>query len=440
MALSVCTDSREAAADGLFFALTGDKFDGHNFLDDVAAKAVAAIVARRGKLPAGFSKCPVILVDDTRKALGRLAARYRRDYAIPVIAVGGSNGKTSTKDLLGAALSPAGPVLSSEASFNNEIGVPKTLLRLEKTHRVAVVEAGTNHPGELEPLLDMISPKMGIITNIGHEHLEFFGDLDGVAKEEGALAETLPKDWTLFLNGDDPWADALAKRTAARVVRAGLGSANDWRASGIQLQDSGVRFRVSGPGGAHDGEYAIRLLGRHQVTNALLAIAAAAELGAGAESIRRGLAECAPAKMRLQLRVFKGVRVLEDCYNANADSMTAALRALAEMPANGRRIAVLGGMGELGAQSAPAHAGAGALAAQLGVDCLITVGSEAGGIAAAAREHGLVNIVETPDAQAAARLVAARARPGDSILIKASRSMKLERVLEILKEREWRGF
>jgi UDP-N-acetylmuramoyl-tripeptide--D-alanyl-D-alanine ligase len=438
LASGVCTDSRLAAPGCVFFALAGKNHDAHAYLNDVAQKGVAAVVAQPSKIPGGFVPCPVIAVEDTLEALGCLAARYRRDFDIPIVAIGGSNGKTTTKELLGAVLRQAGPALWTEGNFNNNIGVPLTLLRLERVHRAAAVEAGVNHPGELAPLLQMIAPRLGIITNIGREHLEFFGDLDGVAREEGVLAEKLGPEGILILNGDDPYAKILAQRTAARVVTTGLGSANDWRASDIRLSDDGARFRVSSPGATHDGEYAIRLLGRHQISNALLVLAAAAALGLDAGLIRRGLAECAPAKMRLQLHDFNGVRVLEDCYNANADSMAAALRALAEMPCAGRRVAVLGDMGELGAQSPQAHAETGALVAELAIDTLIAIGPKAAVIAETARARGLRGVAHTLDIDYAARSLAQTIRPGDLVLIKASRSMKLERLAAALRDGQWR--
>src|SRR5579872_4031833 len=201
----VCSDSRQAQAGDLFFALPGDRFDGHDFLSEVTNKGAAAVVVERTKAPAGLGGCAVIAVDDTRQALGRLAARYRMDFALPVIAVGGSNGKTTTKELLAAVLRQKFRTLWSEASFNNDIGVPLTLLKLEESHQVAVLEAGTNHPGELAPLVRMIQPRLGVITSIGREHLEFFGDLAGVAGEEGWLAELLPAGGKLFVEGDGEW-------------------------------------------------------------------------------------------------------------------------------------------------------------------------------------------------------------------------------------------
>jgi UDP-N-acetylmuramoyl-tripeptide--D-alanyl-D-alanine ligase len=210
---NVCTDSRSAQAGDVFFAIPGERFDGHDFLNEVAAKGAAAVVVAQKKVPAPLPACAVLVVNDVRAALGRLAAAYRRDFDLPVIAVGGSNGKTTAKELIASVLRQKLATLWSEASFNNDIGVPLTLLRLEKSHRAAVLEAGTNHPGELAPLVKMIRPKYGVLTNIGREHLEFFGDLAGVAQEEGWLAELLPADGKLFVNGDNEWRDLSGGRT-----------------------------------------------------------------------------------------------------------------------------------------------------------------------------------------------------------------------------------
>ena len=318
---NACTDSRSAKAGDLFFAIKGEKFDGHDFINEVAAKGVIAVVVERKKIPAKLPSCAVLAVDDVRAAFGKLAAAYRKDFSLPVIAVGGSNGKTTTKELLASVLRQKFLTLWSEASFNNDIGVPATLLRLDKTHQAAVLEIGTNHPGELAPLVKMIAPKFGVITSIGREHLEFFGDTAGVAQEEGRLAELLPADGKLFLNGDSEWTEKIAARTQAKVVRVGFGEKNDWRATKIRLDKNGVTFQVAAPKEEFCGEYRINLLGRHQVTNALFAIGLGGELGLGRTEIQRGLAECQPPKMRMQFWEANGVRVLDDCYNANADSM-----------------------------------------------------------------------------------------------------------------------
>jgi UDP-N-acetylmuramoyl-tripeptide--D-alanyl-D-alanine ligase len=429
----VCTDSRVARAGDLFIALRGERFDAHQFVTDVAAKGVAAVIVEKTKTPLPPPACAVIAVDDTRMALARLAAAYRSGFDLPVVAVGGSNGKTTTKELMAAVLRQRFNTLWSEASFNNDIGVPLTLLRLESGHEAAVLEVGTNHPGELAPLVGLVQPRIGVLTNIAREHLEFFGDLDGVAAEEGSLAEALPAGGTLFVNGDNTWCEAIAKRSRARVVRAGLTENNDWRARDIQLSQSGAAFRVDGPRAEIGGEYRIQLLGRHQVTNALLAIGVGEALGLNRAEIQRGLAECAPAKMRMQLWERHGAWVLDDTYNANADSMGAALQALTELPCKGRRIAVLGDMAELGAHSEPAHAEVGRRAAELGVGQLFAVGRLAPVMAQAARAAGLTRVIEFPEIEPAASALKQFLRAGDLVLLKASRAARMERVSEALR-------
>jgi UDP-N-acetylmuramoyl-tripeptide--D-alanyl-D-alanine ligase len=429
----VCTDSRQAQAGDLFIALRGERFDAHLFLAEVSAKGVIAILAERMKLCAPLPACAVIAVDDTRKALSRLASAYRANFKLPLVAVAGSNGKTTTKELVAAVLRQRFNMLWSEASFNNDIGVPLTLLRLEATHEAAVLEVGTNHPGELAPLVRLVRPQHGVITNIGREHLEFFSDLPGVAAEEGALAELLPANGTLFLDGDNGWSAALAQRTQARVVRVGLGEANVWRAREVRVSQSGVSFQVDGPRVDLAGEYRIQLLGRHQVASALFAIGVAAELGLNRAEIQRGLAECPPAKMRMQLSEHNGVRVLDDSYNANADSVGAALQTLMDLPCKGRRVAVLGDMAELGAHTGPAHAEVGRRAAELGVGQLFAVGRQAPVMAQAARDAGLTRVIEFPDVEPAVSALQHFVKPGDLVLLKGSRVTRLERLCDSLR-------
>jgi UDP-N-acetylmuramoyl-tripeptide--D-alanyl-D-alanine ligase len=429
----VCTDSRQAQAGDVFFAIKGERFDGHDFVNEVAARGVAAVVVGRKYTPSPLPDCAVLTVDDARAALGRLAAAYRRLFNLPVIAVGGSNGKTTVKELIASVLRQKLATLWSEASFNNDIGVPMTLLRLDKSHQAAVLEAGTNHPGELAPLVKMIQPKYGVLTNIGREHLEFFGDLAGVAEEEGSLAELLPAEGRLFINGDSEWTELITRRTRATVVRVGLGEKNDWRGRGLRLDKNGVTFRVETPKAEYSGEYRVNLLGRHQVINALFAVAVSEELGLGRPAVRDGLAECQPAKMRMQFWEAGGVRVLDDAYNANADSMVAALETLCALPLQGRRVAVLGDMAELGAQSEAAHAEIGRRAAELGIGQLFAVGRMAPVIAAAARAAGLSRVIEFADVEAAKSAVKSFLKAGDVVLLKASRASRLERIAETLK-------
>jgi UDP-N-acetylmuramoyl-tripeptide--D-alanyl-D-alanine ligase len=429
----VSTDSRHLEPGDLFFALMGEHHDAHDFLPNVPRGGAAAVVAERRKLPPGFNACPAILVDNTRRALGLLAAAYRRDFDVPVVAVGGSNGKTTTKELIASVLRQKKATLWSEASFNNDVGVPLTLLRLERAHQAAVLEAGTNHPGELAPLLDMMSPQFGVVTNIGREHLEFFQDLVGVAREEGSVAQCLPSGGVLFLNGDNPWSEILARRTRARVVLAGLERGNDVAARDVQVDENGTTFKVDCRHSGLSGQYRIKLLGRHQVANALLALAVGAEMGLHREEIEHGLLACAPARMRLQMSNPRGIRVLDDSYNANADSMLAALQTLRELPCAGRRVAVLGDMAEQGDCSRAAHFEVGRRAASSRLDQLFAIGRQGCEIAAAARDRGFKSVVEIDEVERAAQAVKEFARPGDLVLVKASRSMRLERITEALR-------
>jgi UDP-N-acetylmuramoyl-tripeptide--D-alanyl-D-alanine ligase len=429
----VNTDSRAVQPGDLFVALAGERHDGHKFLPEVIQKGVAAVMAETSKVPTDQLKCAVVAVENTRKALGQVAARYRGDFSMPAVAVGGSNGKTTTKELLASVLRQKLNALWSEASFNNDIGVPLTLLRLEKQHQAALLEVGTNHPGELAPLVKMVKPKFGVITNIGREHLEFFGDVAGVAQEEGTLAELLPDGGALFINGDNEWAAPIIRRTRARAVRVGVTEQNDWRAGNIRTDKQGACFRVTAPQNQFSGDYRINLLGRHQVTNALLAMAVGAELGLSRAEIERGLAECQPPRMRMQLWESNGVRVLDDAYNANADSMLAALQTLQDIPCKGRRVAVLGDMAELGAHSEAAHVEVGRCAAESGVGQLFAVGQMAPVMARAAREAGLNRVFEFLDVEAAAPAVKSFVKAGDVVLLKASRATHLERIVELLR-------
>jgi UDP-N-acetylmuramoyl-tripeptide--D-alanyl-D-alanine ligase len=426
------TDSRNVQGHDVFFALAGERFDAHDFLPEVVNKAAAVVVAR-GQVPRAPASCAVIAVDHPRVALGRLAGAYRRHFDLPMVAVGGSNGKTTTKELIATVLRQKFQTLWSEASFNNDVGVPMTLLKLEAAHRAAVLEAGTNHPGELEPLVRMIQPGYGVITSIGREHLEFFGDLAGVAREEAWIGQLLPGHGKLFIHAEEEWLRYVQTRTSATVVSVGWETTNTWRARSLRPDKQGLSFHVESPVPEFNGEYRVNLLGRHQAFNSMIAIAVAAELGLSRAEVAKGLAECKPARMRLQVWEVNGVRVLDDAYNANADSMLAALRTLQDLPCKGRRLAVLGDMAELGNSSEAAHEEVGRHAAELGVGQLFAVGKMAPIMARGARGAGLARVMEFSDVDAAAVAVKQFVRDGDVLLLKASRATRLERIAERLR-------
>lgn len=431
----ISTDSRTAKSGDLFLAIKGDRFDGHKFANEIMARGAAGVLIQKDhELDSIPANAGVIRVDDTRRALGQISARYRQDFELPTIAVAGSNGKTSTKELLASVLRQKFPVLWSKASFNNDIGVPLTLLRLESSHRAAVLEVGTNHPGELEPLVRIIDPQIGVLTSIGREHLEFFEDLAGVVKEEGVLAELLPKDGILFLNGDCEGAEEIAARTEATVVRVGLDESNSWRAENIRFEEGRYRFDAISPDEEFNGTFELQMLGRAQVGNALLAAAVGAYLGLSREQIADGLRECRPAKMRMELLEFSGVRILNDAYNANADSTRVALVTIAELPVRGRRIVVLGDMAELGKHTHAAHLEVGRFAAELEIDQLITIGSQAEATVGAAKEAGMSDVQSCATIEEITALLSDAVQSGDLVLLKGSRTNGLEQVVDQVKD------
>lgn len=431
----VSTDTRQIHRGDLFVAIRGDRFDGHDFLGAAAAGGASAVMVETGEahrlktLPVVL---PAILVDSTRRALGRFAARYRQEFHPFVVAVAGSNGKTTTKEILASLLRQRFSTLWNAASFNNDIGVPLTLLRLSREHEAAVMEAGTNHPGELAPLLRQIRPHAGILTGIGGEHLEFFKDLAGVAREEGALGELLPATGTLFVNGDSPAMDVVTARTRAAVVRVGFGPENDWRVGECRIEPTGTRFMLEGPDPEMAGSFTVRLPGKHHALNAALAIAAAWDRGVTRSEVHAGLRAFRGAARRMEAKDRCGAWILDDSYNANLDSVLAALETLVAFPEVHRRYAVLGEMAELGEHSAESHAEVGHRAAALGLDHLFVLGEGGAMIGNAARKAGLDGVSHYHDVQAAARGVAAVLRPGDVVLVKASRCAGLDRLSDWL--------
>jgi UDP-N-acetylmuramoyl-tripeptide--D-alanyl-D-alanine ligase len=430
----ISTDSRTLRSGDLFVPLRGANFDGHKFIGQAAERgASAAMVDQKwtGDAPAGF---PLIRVADTLAGYQALAANYRATLPLKVVAITGSNGKTSTKDFVAATLAKKFRVTKTEGNFNNHVGLPQTMLAANREDEMAVWEIGMNHPGEIAPLARLAVPDVAIITNIGVAHIEFMGSREGIAEEKGALAEAVAPGGVVILNADDPFSERIAKKTRARVVLAGVENGSV-RATDISQHSTGSEFTILE--GAHRCRAQLPVPGIHMVQNALLAVAAGRAFGLSLEECAAGLASTPLTKARLQIREIGGIQFIDDSYNANPDSMNAALRTLIELDADGRRIAVLGEMGELGEESERGHREVGECAATLRVDELIAVGSAGATIIAkAAKEAGLQNTVAVSSPAEAASLLEKNAAPGDLILIKGSRSARMERVMEEFANRQ----
>jgi UDP-N-acetylmuramoyl-tripeptide--D-alanyl-D-alanine ligase len=429
----ISTDSRSVCPGELFVPLRGEKFDGHDFLTQAVRRGAAACLSE--DVIAGFP-VPVIQVADTLQALGDIAAAVRRDFSGPVVAVTGSSGKTTTKEMLAAILSGTAPGLKTEGNFNNLVGLPLTLFRLASEHCWAVLEMGMSARGEIARLAEIALPDVGIITNVGPAHLETLHGLDGVARAKGELFAALKAGGTAVINADDERVAQLPVANGVRRLLFGFSASAEIRAEEVAVAGAAVSFRLVLPEGAWPVTLAVA--GRHNVNNALAAAAAAAALTVPAAAIVRGLQAFRGGRGRMELvDLGNGTVLIEDTYNANPLSVRAALTALDEMGKGGRRIAVLGDMLELGAEAAELHRQIGAEAAQR-CDVLILLGAMAGETAAGARQQGMpadrVQIVSS-HAEAADRL-RSLLRPGDRLLVKGSRGMQMEKVGAALRDSE----
>ncbi|MEP6669605.1 MAG: UDP-N-acetylmuramoyl-tripeptide--D-alanyl-D-alanine ligase [Chthoniobacter sp.] len=422
----VCTDSRALKAGDLFVALRGDKFDGHTFVAEASKRGAAGAIVEEfpAELPTGFA---VVLVKDTLQALQLLATEYRRSLDLQVIGLTGSNGKTSTKDLTAAVLGENFQVTKTEGNLNNHIGVPLTLLRARGADQMGVFEMGMNHAGEIAPLAAMAAPEVGIITNVGMAHIEFLGSKDAIAQEKGMLAEALPPSGTLILNANDEFSASIAARTRADVVLAGIDTGEVF-ATNLRVSPAGTKFTLNADGRTAEAELAVP--GKHMVSNAMLAVAAGRVFGLSLEECAAGLTKLRLTKGRLEQKMIRGIQVIDDTYNANPDSVAAALRTLASMPAVGRRIAVLGRMGELGTEAERGHRMVGEVAAQVHLDNVIGVGEDAQWITDAAWRGGVEKVVRVESTEEATKVLRDLAKAGDLVLIKGSRSARMERIVE----------
>jgi UDP-N-acetylmuramoyl-tripeptide--D-alanyl-D-alanine ligase len=427
------TDSRTLQPGDLFVALRGVNFDGHKFVEQAEKSGAVGALVENGWTGRTSAQFALLRVADSLIAYQQIAARYRSSLGIKVVAITGSNGKTSTKDFTASVLARRFRVTKTEGNFNNHIGLPRTILEATAEDEVGVWEIGMNHPGEIAPLAALAQPDVAIITNVGVAHIEFMGSREAIAREKGDLAASLGAEGTLILNAGDEFAETIARRTAARTILAGLES-GDLQAHDIVQTAGGAEFSLVE--GAHFCRAVLPVPGLHMVQNAMLAVAAGRIFGLSLEECAAGLTAAPLARARLQIKNIRGVQFIDDSYNANPDSTKAALRTLAELDTDGRRIAVLGQMSELGAESTRGHEDVGRTAASLGIDQLIALGQDSAAIASAARAAGLQDSRVVATAGEAAELLGSVTQTGDLVLIKGSRAARTEQVLEEFVKRQ----
>ena len=430
----ISIDSRTIKKGELFVAIKGARFDGHDFVPEVIKNGAWGALVDRSELETKYSSLcglrNILPVEDTIFALQELSQMHRKKFAIPVIGITGSNGKTTTKEMLASILKQKGSVLKNEGNLNNHIGVPLTLLKIDARHTSAVVEMGMSALGEIDTLARLVSPDVGVITNIGPAHLEFLGTTDLVAQAKAELLGNLKTDGIAVLNADDRYFTVLRNKYEGRVLSFGIENKADVSASRIQQGKDFTDMTIE----AADVRVDVRLpaVGKHNVYNALAAAAAATAVGVPLDAVKHGLEDFSPVAMRSELKQVKGRTVLADCYNANPGSVKAALETLISLRAGRKAVAVLGDMLELGDSAADAHREVGRLAAHLGVDVLITMGPLATYINEGALEAGMPKdrvIAAGSHAEAAARL-REQSKNGDAVLIKGSRGMKMEKIME----------
>ena len=435
----VSTDTRTIGRDELFVALEGSRFDGHEFLTQALEKGAGALVGRRGSLNSvrqGCSTPPALIeVDDTLFALGELARHWRQGHPVPLLAITGSNGKTTTKEMVASILSQTRAVLKTEGNLNNRIGLPLSLFRLRVQHQVAVLEMGMNEPGEIERLCEIAQPQYGLITQVAPVHVEGLGSVAAIAQEKGALFDALKEADTAIVNLDDPWVIRLSQRCRAHWVTFGQGEAASVRFTQTDpFHPQGVRgiLKIMG----EDCPVQMRCYGGPCLQNALAAAAAAVAMGASSNEVVKGLESFRAFPRRLNvISLREGIHIIDDTYNANPVSMDAALELLQHL-AQGRSLAVLGDMRELGPRASSMHRATGKRAADVGVDILIAVGELSEDMIRGAEESELPpqEMHACASAQQALDLVLSRCAEGDWVLVKGSRAVALERVVDGIRD------
>jgi len=433
----VGNDSRRIQPGHLYFALKGERFDGHDFVEDaLSAGAAGAVVSREWRAAKPGARGPFLAVDDPAAALREIATAHRRKLGVPVIGITGSAGKTTVKEIAASMLGAAMQVVRTRANWNNNIGLPLSLLLMDRNTDVGVFEAGTNHPGEMKELCRVLRPTWGVVTNIGAGHIGFFGSLEAIAGEKAALLESLPADGTAVLNLDSACFDILRAAAPCRVLTVALDGESGADYSCIERNAALRRARIRESASGQEIELSGLQPGAHNVTNALLAIAAARGFGIGWDAIAQTMTGAGALSMRWERAEIGDVAVINDAYNSNPLSAAAALEAFAEEDISGDKWVALGDMLELGSHVEREHRALGERVAGGPWRGLVTVGREAALVAEGAEAKGFPRerLRSCRDNREAAAFLAARLRPGDAVLLKASRAMRFEEIVEHLKE------
>ncbi|MCB9496989.1 MAG: UDP-N-acetylmuramoyl-tripeptide--D-alanyl-D-alanine ligase [Fibrobacteria bacterium] len=429
----ICTDSRSIGSGDVFWVLKGERFDGHGFVETAFEKGGIAAVVDRKWLDQGFVPSRVYVpVDDTGAAFLKVASRHARRFRIPRIAVAGSNGKTTTKEMVAAVMAAKGECHRTKGNLNNHVGVPMTLLGIGPAHRSAVVEMGTSSPGELEILSRAVLPTCAVLTNIGHEHMEFFKTLQAVRDEELKVVAGLRTGGVLVLNADDPWLQKVRTNARFRVHTYGIRK-GQVRPSDLTWDENGcASFRVGRT------RFQLAVPGVHNVYNALAAIAVGLSHRIPKAAIAQALSEFRAVEGRMNVIQGQGFRILDDCYNANPPSVRSALSILSNMACTGRRVAVLGDMLELGEESQELHRGIGSYAGEMNLDLLWCVGPLSSDIADEARRKGMAKtrVRHFPSRDALEKALAEEVESGDIVLVKASHGLRLDAIVSRLKTLE----
>ena len=431
-AMGVAIDTRTIKAGEIFFAIRGNNHDGHSFITDAFNAGAACVVIDQNADRTIFLDKPIMVVRDTVKSLGELANLYRKKFSIPIIAVAGSNGKTTTKEMIASVLSTQYDVLKTEGNLNNHIGVPLTLFRLQKNHEIAVIEIASNHFGEIKYLCNIVSPTHGLITNIGHEHLEFFKTIQGVAREECELFKCLNKSGVAFVNLDDPFIKSESSSIKKKILYGFSGINRKISGTIIEYSDDGCATLSIHPKNQKLFRIKLSVPGKQMASNALAAAAVGLTFKIRAKNIQIALKNFSTIDKRMETVRLNGITILNDTYNSNPDSVIAAFETLQSIKTNGNKIVILSDMLELGASAKKEHERIGKLVSKYGIEYVLTYGQ----FAKLIYENANVKMKAHYDqknilAEYAAELITDQ----DVVLVKGSRGMKMEDVVTFLIER-----